>query len=132
MIRYVGDLTEEEKVSRFLYSSSEVLVEYDRVGFYPEEERLITRYFSNKNAKILDIGCGLGRTTQPLSDMGFEVIGIDVSEAMINKARAKFPTIDFRIGDACDFSSEMKHLNIRSSRLMELITYTQRGGEFRR
>jgi ubiquinone/menaquinone biosynthesis C-methylase UbiE len=79
-----------------------VLVEYDRVWFCPEKERLITRYFSNKNAKILDIGCGLGRTTQPLSDMGFEVIGIDVSEAMINKARAKFPTIDFRIGDAYD------------------------------
>jgi len=95
-------LTEEEKVSRLLYSSPEVLVEYDRVGFCPEEERLVTRYFSNKNAKILDIGCGLGRTTQPLSDMGFEVIGIDVSEAMVNKARTKFPTIDFRIGDACD------------------------------
>ena len=95
-------LTEEEKVSRLLYSSPEVLVEYDRVGFCPEEERLVTRYFSDRNAKILDIGCGLGRTTQPLADMGFEVIGIDVSEAMINKARAKFPTIDFRIGDACD------------------------------
>jgi len=96
------DLTEEEKVSRLLYSSPEVLVEYGRVGFCPEEEKLITRYFSNKNAKISDIGCGLGRTTQPLSDMGFEVIGIDVSEAMIDKARAKFPTIDFRIGDACE------------------------------
>ena len=50
----------------------------------------------------MDIGCGLGRTTQPLADMGFEVIGIDVSAAMIKKGKAKFPAIDCRIGDVCD------------------------------
>ncbi len=96
------DLTEEERVSRLLYSSQEVLAMYDRVGLCPVEDRIITKYFTKENAKILDIGCGLGRTTQPLSEKGFEIIGIDVSKAMIDRARTKFSAIDFRVGDACD------------------------------
>jgi SAM-dependent methyltransferase len=96
------DLSEEERVSRLLYSSQEVLAMYDRVGLCPVEDMIITKYFTKENAKILDIGCGLGRTTQPLSEKGFEIIGIDVSKAMIDRARTKFSAIDFRVGDACD------------------------------
>lgn len=66
------------------------------------EDRVITKYVTEENAKILDIGCGLRRTTQPLSEKGFEIIEIDVSKAMIDKARTKFSSIDFRAGDACD------------------------------
>ncbi len=36
-------------------------------------------------AKILDIGCGMGREAFALSDMGFSVVGIDISEEVINQ-----------------------------------------------
>jgi ubiquinone/menaquinone biosynthesis C-methylase UbiE len=38
---------------------------------------------------ILDVGVGTGRFAKPLSDLGFEVVGIDVSRRMMLKARQK-------------------------------------------
>jgi 2-polyprenyl-3-methyl-5-hydroxy-6-metoxy-1,4-benzoquinol methylase len=40
---------------------------------------------SPKKAKILDIGCGMGREAFALSDMGFSVVGIDISEEVIKQ-----------------------------------------------
>lgn len=38
---------------------------------------------------LLDLGIGTGRFAKPLSDLGFEVTGVDVSRRMLMKARAK-------------------------------------------
>ena len=69
-----------------------------------DELWLSKKYFTQKNAKVLDIGCGTGRTTLPLFSMGFNIIGIDFVPAMIKNARniAKRLNvkIDYRIGDA--------------------------------
>jgi ubiquinone/menaquinone biosynthesis C-methylase UbiE len=38
---------------------------------------------------ILDVGVGTGRFAKPLSDVGFEIVGIDLSRKMMSKARQK-------------------------------------------
>ena len=38
-------------------------------------------------ARLLDIGCGLGREAFPLSDSGFDVVGIDISQEVISQVR---------------------------------------------
>jgi len=38
---------------------------------------------------ILDVGVGTGRFAKPLSDIGFEIVGIDLSRKMMLKARQK-------------------------------------------
>jgi ubiquinone/menaquinone biosynthesis C-methylase UbiE len=38
---------------------------------------------------ILDVGVGTGRFSKPLSDLGFEMVGIDLSRKMLLKARQK-------------------------------------------
>ena len=40
-------------------------------------------------AKVLDLGCGVGFSTNLLREMGFEVIGIDINPLMIEKAKVK-------------------------------------------
>ena len=43
----------------------------------------------NKAAKILDIGCGTGRHTIELTKRGYNVVGVDLSESMLQRARQK-------------------------------------------
>ena len=51
-----------------------------------EWEKTVTGYFP-AGAKILDIGCGLGREAFILSDMGFDVTGVDISKEVIAQVR---------------------------------------------
>ena len=54
--------------------------------------------------RILDLGCGAGQLTAAIARTGAEVLGLDASPEMIAQARANFPALDFRIGDATNFS----------------------------
>jgi ubiquinone/menaquinone biosynthesis C-methylase UbiE len=47
---------------------------------------------------VADIGCGPGRVAEFLASRGLEVIGVDVSDALLSIARAAHPSIDFRLG----------------------------------
>jgi ubiquinone/menaquinone biosynthesis C-methylase UbiE len=62
--------------------------------------------------KAIDFGCGAGRSTRFLKKLGFDAIGVDISEDMLNQARAKDPKGDYRLiedgsveqlqADSCD------------------------------
>lgn len=50
--------------------------------------------------KAIDFGCGAGRSTRFLRRLGFDVIGVDISEAMLARARKIDPAGDYRlVGD---------------------------------
>jgi SAM-dependent methyltransferase len=46
---------------------------------------------------VIDLGCGSGILAGQLSDCGFDVLGIDISEAMIALARQRVPKGVFRV-----------------------------------
>ncbi len=50
-----------------------------------------------KGKKAVDFGCGTGRSTRFLSNLGFDTIGIDISQSMIDKAFEAEPTGDYRL-----------------------------------
>jgi ubiquinone/menaquinone biosynthesis C-methylase UbiE len=50
-------------------------------------------------ARVLDVACGTGRISIPLARRGFHVSGLDVSERVLEVARAEAPELDFRRGD---------------------------------
>ena len=58
----------------------------------------------NKLLKILDVGCGTGRHAVELTQRGYSVTGIDLSESQLAKARQKAAdqnlSIDFQQHDA--------------------------------
>ena len=43
----------------------------------------------NKNTRILDLGCGTGRHSIELAKRGYDVVGVDLSESMLKRAKAK-------------------------------------------
>jgi SAM-dependent methyltransferase len=50
-------------------------------------------------SKILDIGSGTGHHVAELSAQGFDVMGVDISEAMVKKARSSYPKNRYITGD---------------------------------
>jgi len=58
-------------------------------------ERLLTLGCPDTFGSALDFGCGLGRLTRALTACCREVIGVDISEGMISKARAFTPACQF-------------------------------------
>jgi SAM-dependent methyltransferase len=48
--------------------------------------------------RALDVACGSGRHATYLASLGHQVIGVDGTPAMLELARAKAPTVDFREG----------------------------------
>ncbi|MBK8459094.1 MAG: DUF480 domain-containing protein [Micropruina sp.] len=50
------------------------------------------------DAPIADVGCGPGQIAAFLADSGARVSGFDFSPAMIARARADFPDLDFQVG----------------------------------
>jgi trans-aconitate methyltransferase len=56
--------------------------------------------------RVLDLGCGTGVLTNEIARFAQKVIGIDSSAAMIEKATAAYPDLDFRIIDACSMQWE--------------------------
>ncbi len=68
---------------------------------HPPEIELRTRLLSEEvraGDRVLDLGCGAGTFTQVAADAGAaSVIGADVAEAALVRARAAHPDLDFRL-----------------------------------
>ena len=56
---------------------------------------LIRRY--NNGSRALDFGCGTGRSIRFLRNLGLDVIGADISEAMLDQARSLDPSGEYRL-----------------------------------
>ena len=84
-------------------------VKYDKIGIDYNLTRRADKYLTKqllhhlqptKNKKYLDIGCGTGNYTNELQKNGFDFIGVDPSELMLEKAIPKNDKIDWEIGSA--------------------------------
>lgn len=76
----------------------------------PKDRELLGRFrreMANRKP-VWDFGCGPGNTARYLKDLGMEISGLDLSEAMLEHARARHPDIHFRKGNILrlDFEDE--------------------------
>jgi ubiquinone/menaquinone biosynthesis C-methylase UbiE len=69
---------------------------------YRDLPEIISEYVKGQEA--LDFGCGAGRSTRFLRRLGFNAVGVDISEDMIRKARELDPEGDYRLIKDGDFS----------------------------
>lgn len=97
-----------DKLVRDGYEDPYIVSNYSRdsdKGLWKAEEKLIQRYFP-KEGDVLDIGCGAGRTSIALTQIGYRVIGIDLSARMVKEAKLQRD----RLGLMIDF----QHMDART------------------
>lgn len=75
---------------------------YDKLEFpgtyylaYRDLPAIIDAYA--KGPRALDFGCGTGRSTRFLRRLGFDPVGVDISEEMLTRARQREPEGDYRL-----------------------------------
>jgi 2-polyprenyl-3-methyl-5-hydroxy-6-metoxy-1,4-benzoquinol methylase len=103
--------------------------------------RLFTEFLGNHKSRVLEIGCGTGLFTKELARTDNTIVAIDISEALIMKAKERVSStnVNFIVGNACetefksgsfDFivgSSALHHLDVDSA-LKEFARILKPGG----
>ena len=75
--------------------------------------------------RILDVGCGTGDLAATLTAQGAQIVGIDLSQNMIEAAQQKYPHIDFHVGDATKLHYSNEFDAIFSNATLHWITTPQ-------
>src|ERR1700755_3090560 len=70
-------------------------------------EDVVQQLAPQQGERILDLGCGTGYLTNIIAQAGARVIGIDNSAAMIQRAQAAYPDLDFRVMPATDLRFDL-------------------------
>jgi SAM-dependent methyltransferase len=71
-----------------------------RAAFFHEEDLRYCRFLIPPGLRVLAVGCGTGDLLNDLRPA--TGVGIDISPAMVERAKAVYPHLDFRVGDAED------------------------------
>ena len=92
---------------RNVYEDAERARAYADLGFpgtyylaFRDIPALIRKYVTGSRA--LDFGCGTGRSTRFLRDLGMTAVGIDISAPMLEEARRRDPAGVYRLVEAGD------------------------------
>lgn len=81
----------------------------------------------------LDFGCGAGRSSRFLEDLGFEVLGVDISEPMLARARERSPDGQYRLiadGDLSELQGRRFDLILSAFTFDNIPTYGKRRNLF--
>jgi len=70
--------------------------------------------YVNGGDRLLDWGCGNGRLYQLFEDKSVSYLGIDNCRGLIQKAQAKYPDVDWRVGNDIPYQSFDKIFAIAS------------------
>jgi SAM-dependent methyltransferase len=86
-----------------------------------------------KGRKAMDFGCGTGRSTRFFGKLGFSVVGVDISEDMVRKAKLD-PEGDYRVvedGDLSEFGDGVFDLVLSAFTFDNIPTMEKKVKNFR-
>lgn len=129
------------------YESPRAADAYDGEGLRWTEQHIFDHYFT-RPGRVLDLGCGTGRTSRQLARRGQEVMAIDYSSTMLERAKQRSKGVPIRLlhmdamalgfadesFDYCLFAHNgLDYLYPQSNRtkaLREIYRVLKRGGVF--
>jgi len=92
-----------------IYNSTEIAAHYAGLSQITPCEHLLFQKYVPNGAVVLDLGVGGGRTTPYLSTRSSAYLGLDYAPEMVRICRAKFPNLQFKVGDASELSEIASH-----------------------
>ena len=101
--RIAGGLSENERTARTAYDA--LALDYDALTATHDHERwlatlvALARRHGLRGRRVLDVGCGTGRSFEPLLRRGYAVRACDVSPEMVRVARRRFPRVRVEVAD---------------------------------
>lgn len=113
-------LTDEEKEYYLLVRKAFAVLApfYDIIAapFSGVRDRVVNFTNAQKGSKILDVATGTGQQAFAFAKKGYEVVGIDLSEAMLDVAKKKnrFRSAKFEVADATSLPFEDNSFDISS------------------
>lgn len=126
--RFVFDLEKR----RFVGAFEEMYLAEDDEGFdsWHQDDlgrlryRLVHALLANAYDSLLDVGCGKGAMTAALGRFATRTVGVDVSPTAIEKARARFPDIDFHVTHG-DLPTEFAGQRFSLVTCIEVLSYLE-------
>jgi SAM-dependent methyltransferase len=91
--------TAQVQINAAIWRQGEYVASYANRRLLPVEVMILVRYREALSRRTLEVGCGAGRVLGYLVALGGEVHGIDISPAMVEHCRARYPTANVRVGD---------------------------------
>jgi len=95
--------------NRTAYEKKEIAQAYSERIYLDKAEKSILNFITNKAAdyRMLDIGCGGGRTTHFFAPVMRQYVGIDYSNSMVEVCAERYkhmPNVSIKLADARDLS----------------------------
>ncbi|MER7404104.1 class I SAM-dependent methyltransferase [Streptomyces sp. NPDC000070] len=118
-------MTEPSHLTAVRQSYDSVAADYARLVKQPSDLDPVSRAMLAAFAELVrpphpgpvaDLGCGPGKVTAHLAALGVPVFGVDVSQEMVELARAAYPDLRFTVGS-------MTALEIGSGELGGILAY---------
>jgi ubiquinone/menaquinone biosynthesis C-methylase UbiE len=91
------DVPQQRAINLEAFRTASAVAEFAVYRLHPDEEYIFPKYY-RAGERLLDLACGMGRTTLILHEMGLVVKGVDQSPVFIETAQRRFPYLSFEIG----------------------------------
>jgi SAM-dependent methyltransferase len=94
--------SDQLQVNASAWQRGDHVAEYANRQLLPVEVVLLVRYRDVLSRRTLEVGCGAGRILGYVAQLGGEAHGIDISPAMVEHCRSRYPAAHTHVGDLAD------------------------------
>lgn len=92
-------MSKTNDISGYVYQDA--CLNHSHEYLFPEVKRILSS-LPLKDKRIFELGCGNGSVAASLTQLGYEVVGVDPSEQGISQAKSRYPRLKLSQGSAYD------------------------------
>jgi SAM-dependent methyltransferase len=99
-------MSDQREINNRMWAAAgdDLVREYRSHPMRAVERAILDRHRAALSGRVLEVGVGGGRLTEELLGLGATLTGIDLSPAMVESCRRRFPAATFAVADLADLS----------------------------